>query len=161
MNESDEARFRQAIARGDYGDALAVLSSFDDQLGAAYARIPDDERRAEALRALANTNFGRRDARSDEVHLAMQSALLQEVSSRLRAVMVRWDENSIHFDAYYDGEPTEDEVESMSCVETELWAMSAPDHTISHNTLRWDHPRRVPHEWTCVYHRNESQFSGA
>jgi hypothetical protein len=94
--------------------------------------------------------------RKCEVLVGIQNALLGEVSAGLRAVVVTFDAQSIHFDAYYDGEPSEDDVESMSCVETELIAMSPEDHVITQRVTRLDHPEPIPKVGHWVFFRKEA-----
>ncbi len=66
--------------------------------------------------------------RKQTVLVSLQQALLGEVSERLRAVTVSYDDKSVHFDCIYDGEIRDDDHESMSCVETELIALFPETH---------------------------------
>ena len=93
--------------------------------------------------------------RKCEVLIAIQQALLGEVSSRLRAVTVYFDDNSIQFDCYYDGEILENDRESMSCVETELLAVFPETHKVTHSIRRWDFPEPIPKIRLWVYFRKE------
>jgi len=90
------------------------------------------------------------------VLVALQQALLGEVSASLRAVTVAYTEHSIHFDCYYDGEIREDHYDAMSCVETELIAAFPEDHTITHNLHREDVPNSIPKNIDWVFYRKES-----
>lgn len=93
--------------------------------------------------------------RKNEVLLEIQQALLGEISSKLRAVIVFYGDNNIHFDCYYDGEILEDDIESMSCVETELISMFPENHEITHAVHRLDYPNPVPKKGIWVYYRRE------
>lgn len=84
------------------------------------------------------------DNRRNEVLVAMQVALLGEVAAQLRIVAVRWDEASVNFVAYFDGEISEEDQESMSCVETELIAWFPQTPRISYEVHRLDYPEHVP-----------------
>lgn len=95
------------------------------------------------------------DTRRCEVLLSLQRALLGEVTPRLRAVTVRHAESSIHFDAYFDGEPNEEERESMSAVETEVMAGFPATHTTTHDVIRLDPPALIPKDRIWVYFRKE------
>ena len=65
------------------------------------------------------------------VLLSVQRALLGEVSSRLRAVRVSYDETNIRIVASFDGKITEADRESMSEVETEVYADFHQDRTVT------------------------------
>lgn len=96
--------------------------------------------------------------RKNVVMIALQLALLGEVSSKLRAVTARYDDQSIHFDCYFDGEIDEEDTESMSIVETELLAQFPESHCITHRVIRHDYPQRIPYDGVCVYARRERDF---
>jgi hypothetical protein len=96
--------------------------------------------------------------RRSSVFLAMQVALLGEVSSELRAVSVSWSETSIHYDCYFDGEVGDENRDSMSCVETELIAMYPETHVITHEIHRIDYPVPLPQTAERVYRRREFPF---
>jgi hypothetical protein len=95
-------------------------------------------------------------SRKCEVLLGIQNALLSEASSHLRAVVVEFGEAFIHFDAYYDGAPLADDVESMSCVETELIAMFPESHNVTHRVMRLDQPEPIPKIGYWVFFRREA-----
>lgn len=97
------------------------------------------------------------ETRKAEVLLALQQALLGEVPANLRVVTVVYDESSIHFDAYFDGEITDDAREAMSRVETEVMALFPETHTVSHTTIRCDYPQPIPKDRTWVYCRQEGE----
>ncbi len=87
--------------------------------------------------------------------LAIQLCLLGEVSAALRAVTIRLADDHLHFDCYYDGPIDETDVESMSCVETELIAALAEDTRITHALHRVDSPSHLPKTDTFVFLRRE------
>jgi len=95
------------------------------------------------------------DARRTEVLLSLQRALLGEVTANLRAVTVRYDDNSIHFEAYFDGAPNDEEREGMSLVETEVMADFPSTHEVTHEVIRLDAPAPIPKNRTWVYFRKE------
>jgi hypothetical protein len=89
------------------------------------------------------------------VLVELQQALLGEVSRTLRAVTVLYDDDSIHFDAYYDGKITDDAREAMSRVETELIAAFPETHRISYSVKRLDFPALIPKDRVWVFYRQE------
>lgn len=98
------------------------------------------------------------DARRCAVLLALQQALLGEVTAQLRAVTVTYTETRIHFEAYYEGEIGDDEIEAMSLVATEVLAVFPSDHTVTHDVIRLDAPALLPRNGAWVYHRKEPLF---
>jgi hypothetical protein len=98
------------------------------------------------------------DNRQCIVLVALQQALLGEVSAQLRAVTVRYDDTSIHFESFYDGEVSDDDRESMSCVETELIAYFPEDHRITCEIHRLDYPALIPKDRVWVYYRKEDSI---
>ena len=90
-----------------------------------------------------------------EVLLALQRALLGEVSPSLRAVTVKYAESSVHFQAYFDGQVNDEDREAMSLVETEVMAEFPSTHLISHEVIRLDAPALIPKDCTWVYYRKE------
>jgi len=80
----------------------------------------------------------------DQARLLLQMSLLGEVSPSLRGVTVRISDGSIHFDAYYDGPISDDDAESMSCVETELIASLPEDYIVTYALQRLDWPSVLP-----------------
>ena len=93
--------------------------------------------------------------RERQILVAVQPALLGDVSARLRAVSVSWSDTSIHFDCYFNGEVDEEDRDSMACVDTELVAMFPETHTIAHPVVRLDHPEQLPQENLRVLQRRE------
>src|SRR5437016_5274777 len=90
----------------------------------------------------------------DTILIQLQQALLGEVTSNLRAVTLTFDETSIHFDAYFDSPPSEDDCECMSEVETALWAHYYDLYEISHNDITLAAPDPIQGQY-WIYHRFE------
>jgi len=95
------------------------------------------------------------DSRRSTVLIALQQALLGEISSHLRAVTVKYDDQSVHFNAYFDDDISEDDRESLSCVETEVIAALPASNAVTHDAIRLDAPAPIPKDLTWVYHRAE------
>ncbi|MBS1910962.1 MAG: hypothetical protein JST22_03155 [Bacteroidetes bacterium] len=93
--------------------------------------------------------------RKHMVLVALQQALLGEISPNLRAVTVVFDETSIHLDCYYDGNADDDDQESMSSVETEVTAMFPESQRVTHQIHRLDYPALIPKDRTWAYYRKE------
>ena len=89
------------------------------------------------------------------VLVAVQQALLGEVTVNLRAVAVAYDDRSIRLEAYFDGEITEEDKEAMSLVETELIAAFPEDHTIDVILIKWPAPQLIPKNRIWAFHRKE------
>lgn len=89
------------------------------------------------------------------VLLTMQAALLGAVSPNLRMVLVSIAPDGVQMDCLFDGDPSEDDVESMSCVETELIASLPPDVIVLTNIERFDFPKPLPKRLYPVYQRRE------
>ncbi len=91
----------------------------------------------------------------ESICLEMQVALLGEVPPNLRMVLVSISPKRIQMDCYFDGQPSEDDMESMSCVETELLASLPHDVEVLTNVERLDFPHPLPQRLHCVYRRRE------
>ncbi|MBX6313852.1 MAG: hypothetical protein IRY99_13190 [Isosphaeraceae bacterium] len=93
--------------------------------------------------------------RRRRILLSLQGALLGEVPPALRGVTVGWDERSIRIIAYFDGEISEEDRESMACVETEVIADFPEGEEIRLDSVRRDAPAAMEtlNEW--VYLRRE------
>lgn len=92
-----------------------------------------------------------------DVLLTVQVALLGEVSSAVRAIMVAWSPKKIHLRAVFDGEIDEDDGESMECVATEILA-SFPNHDVEVECVRLDAPAPLKDLFLMhtVYRRKET-----
>ncbi|HEU5218533.1 MAG TPA: hypothetical protein VFU23_07730 [Gemmatimonadales bacterium] len=95
------------------------------------------------------------DTRRFRVLAAIQKALLGEVTPNLRAVTVTYDDESIHFEAYFDGAIGQDERKSMSQVEAGLREQFPQAHRITHQVMRMDAPSAIPKDRIWVYYRKE------
>jgi hypothetical protein len=87
--------------------------------------------------------------------LSVQRALWDEVGPALRGVTVGWDERSIRIVCYFDGPISEEDRESMSCVETEVIADFSEDERIRLECVRLDAPAPMPMLGDWVYVRRE------
>lgn len=94
--------------------------------------------------------------RRHQVLVAVQQALLGEVSAQLRAVIVSYDDSSIHLDCYFDGDISDADREAMSCVETELIAGFPEAHSVTHSVNRADYPNPIPKEGIWAFFRKEN-----
>lgn len=74
-----------------------------------------------------------------DVLLTAQVALLGEISHAVRGITLAWDDSEIRVRAIMDGEPSEDDVESIECAGTEIIA-SFPEHQIAVEVVRLDEP---------------------
>jgi hypothetical protein len=95
------------------------------------------------------------DERTVAVLLALYDALLGAIPAHLRAITARWDESSVHFDAYYDGEVSDEDRETMAVVDTEVLAGFPETHVVSHAVHRLDFPAEFPDSGRFVFHRQE------
>ena len=89
------------------------------------------------------------------VILSVERALLGEVSPTLRGVTVGWEGHSIKLLCYYDGSISEEDRESMSCVQTEVMA-DFPDLQIELEVVRYDPPKEMKSLGAWVYRRREA-----
>jgi hypothetical protein len=90
------------------------------------------------------------------VLLGIQVALLGHISSRVRRVLCRWDDQEIRARAIFDGNVTEEDAEAISEAETEMMA-NFPHHVVSIAFERCDAPNAIIQiEGECaVYSRFE------
>lgn len=87
--------------------------------------------------------------------MAVQLALLGEVTRNLRAVTVEFDDRSLRLEAFFDVAPDEDDEEAMSLVETELIAAFPAEHAISVSLITRPAPQMIPQGGAWAYHRRE------
>lgn len=95
------------------------------------------------------------DARRCAVLIAVQQALLGEVTPNLRAFAIRYEDASIQLEAFFDQQPAEDEVEAMARVETEVIALFPESHRISLQLVTSPSPQPIPKDRIWTYHRKE------
>src|SRR3954470_2933392 len=125
--------------------------------GRGSCGLNNGARRSDA-REKCRVEFGAMNSteRRISVLLSVQRALLGEVGSQLRGVRVSYGEANIRIEAYFDGSITEDDRESMSCVETEVIADFPDSVDVRCEVVRLDAPARLPQVESWVYHRKES-----
>ncbi len=88
--------------------------------------------------------------------LSLQRALLGEVSDKLRAVTFSVSGACFDIKFYFDGEVGEDDLESASCVETEVLADYEEGYKVSVRCLRVDMPSPIDDCGIWVFRRRES-----
>ncbi len=89
------------------------------------------------------------------VLLAIQQAMLGEIGPNLRAVILKYHGSTLEFECYFDGEISNEDSESMSCVETELIAFLPENILVRHTVHRLDAPSQIPKKAVWVYYRRE------
>jgi hypothetical protein len=95
------------------------------------------------------------DERRCRVLLAVQQALLGEVTANLRAVTVEHGDTWLRLQAFFDREPDEGDVEAMSLVETQLLAHFPESHDVTVEIATLREPALIPKDRTWAYHRRE------
>lgn len=88
--------------------------------------------------------------------LSLQRALLGYVSSHIRGVAFSLEGMSIKIRCYVDGEISEDDCESSSCVETEVIADYDSGYDVTAECLRLDYPLTIDDQGIWVFRRQES-----
>ncbi len=88
--------------------------------------------------------------------LCIQVALLGMIEPHLRAVTLGWSSHSVDAVFYFHGQLTEDDRESVSCVESEVMA-SFPDHEVSFDSTRLDWPAKPEMLGAWAYWRRERE----
>ncbi len=93
--------------------------------------------------------------------LAMQSALLREVTPELRAVVVDLDkdEQILRVRFYYDGEASEKMIDLWDCAISEGSADLGPEFLLEAQIERLDYPQKIPPRGYYAYLRKESDSS--
>jgi len=91
------------------------------------------------------------------IRLALQTALLCEVSANLRLVEVEWndEEQKIFLYFYFDGEISEEDRESAFCITQEASADFDEETKILEQCIRLDYPNPLPLNRLQVYRRRE------
>lgn len=74
--------------------------------------------------------------------------------SKLLAVTAYWNELTATFNFYFDGTPTDDEVEIASDIATEVICQFAGDFLLEEHYIAWDQSKPVPEE-NIAYKREE------
>lgn len=93
--------------------------------------------------------------RKAEIRLSAQRALLNEVPPTLRAVVLSVEEQSVEVRCYFDGPISEEDRESISCVETEMLADREPHEEVIARCIRLDTPASIDDSGVWVYARRE------
>ncbi|QIB08189.1 hypothetical protein GZ982_26825 [Pseudomonas fluorescens] len=87
--------------------------------------------------------------------LSVQRALLGEVSKTLRAVILSVADQALDIRFYFDGEIEEDDIESVSCVETEILADYDESFKVVVRCVRLDAPEPIADDGIWVFRRRE------
>ncbi len=90
-----------------------------------------------------------------DARLSIQRALLGEVSPQLRAVVFSIAERDIDVRFYFDGDISDKDMESASCVETEIIADYEAEDVITVRCIRLDTPKTIGDSGVWVYQRRE------
>lgn len=90
--------------------------------------------------------------------LAMQNALLGEVTPELRAVIIDLDlvERIFYAQFYHDGEVSEQRIDLWYCSITEASADLGIDCFTKAQVKRFDYPEKIPSGGYCAYFRKEN-----
>ncbi|MCY1279424.1 hypothetical protein D9M70_281780 [compost metagenome] len=88
--------------------------------------------------------------------LSIQRALLGEVSAKLRAVTFSVSEICLDIRFYFDGAINYDDLESASCVETEVLADYEEEYKVTARCLRVDMPGSIEDSGVWVFRRREN-----
>jgi hypothetical protein len=93
--------------------------------------------------------------------LAMQRALLGEVTPELRAVVIdlNKEEQIFYANFYYDEEASEQRIDLWDCAVTEVIAALGPDCFVESQIERLDYPKRIPLKGYCAYLRKEGSWA--
>lgn len=87
--------------------------------------------------------------------MALQRALLGQVSPQLRGVSVDQDDQQIHLNFFFNGPVSEEDRVAASEVESELLADLPPDKRVETEIVRLDAPKRLPDSGLWVFRRRE------
>lgn len=90
--------------------------------------------------------------------LALQVALLGEITGNMRGVAVIYDDTTLRFQIFFDGAPTGGEHDSVSSIETGLLALFPPDHEILGQWVHLGFPLPLPKDVHFAYRRKEDQL---
>ncbi len=93
----------------------------------------------------------------NDLKLFLQRALLGEISSRLRGITCAIEGNVVRVRCYFHGEIKDEDMESMSCVESMLLADYHPDICIDLKVERLDYPEPLASRFLMawIYRRKE------
>lgn len=88
--------------------------------------------------------------------LSIQRAMLGEVSAKLRAVTFTVSRTCLDIKFYFDGVVDDDDLESVSCIETEVLADYEEEYKVSARCLRVDMPSPIDDSGVWVFRRREN-----
>jgi len=83
----------------------------------------------------------------------MQTALIGNITPNTRAVIVRFTETEIYFDAYISGTISEEDRECMQYAAGDIMDFmgSWRDFVVQHKLIRLDYPARIPTDLGGIY----------
>ena len=87
--------------------------------------------------------------------VALQRALLGQISAALRGVSADYSEDAVHLAFFFDGPVSEADRASASEVEGELLADLEPGRSVSVEVRRIDAPTALPDSGFWVFRRRE------
>lgn len=93
-----------------------------------------------------------------QILLSAQGALLGQVPQSLRAVSVDVREACVYVRSIFDGKPTEEDWELLSCAGAEIIADFVAPFTIEEEFLALPFPEEMSHLQLLVYLRHEPQI---
>jgi hypothetical protein len=93
--------------------------------------------------------------RHHKVMLALQVALLGEITANMRAVAAIYDDTTLRFQIFFDGRATGDEHESVSSIESGLLALFPAEHEILGQWVQLEFPHPLPKDVHFAYRRKE------
>lgn len=88
-------------------------------------------------------------------HLNIQRALLGEISGKMRAVTFSESDALLTIRIYFDSAIESDDLESASCIETEVIADYDEGYTVELKCIRLDAPEPVLDDGAWVFKRRE------
>ncbi len=97
-----------------------------------------------------------KDMQAHLLFLTDDTVRQNQSSTKIRGVMAEWKRESMtaHLSFYFDGEPTEDELEDASIDCTEIIA-HIPDGFLEEDYIRLDYPKPLPESPFWAYRRLE------
>ena len=95
-----------------------------------------------------------------DVILSASRGLWGNVPPSLRAVSVDVDDQKVYFRCIFDGVPSEDDWEMLSCAATEVIADYPAPYTIDEEYLHIEYPNPMNHLRFMVFLRHEEPIRG-
>lgn len=89
--------------------------------------------------------------------ISAQSALLGIVTSNLRAVTIKVDNDNkfVKVCFFYEGDISDEEFDNFSCAITEIISDFPPNYQLEEHVERLDMPQKIPIDGRLVYLRKE------